>query len=98
MAEFKKNPRWTKEKIEELHKRLGLKCSQIYKWKWDMLRKNKMGNDQVEENSNEKNQFANEGSDESGSNLCEESENFSEDIMSDQDNADMNGLADNQLH
>ena len=34
------NPQWSKKKILQLHERLGLKQSQIYKWNWDMLRKN----------------------------------------------------------
>ena len=39
MSEFQKNPHWSKRKIQQLHERLGLKPSQIYKWNWDMLRK-----------------------------------------------------------
>jgi len=39
LSEFKKSPLWGKSKIVELHQRLGLKESQIYKWNWDMLRK-----------------------------------------------------------
>ena len=39
MAEFQKNPIWNKQKIIELHERLGLKQSQIYKWNWDMHKK-----------------------------------------------------------
>ena len=36
MAEFKKEPNWTRCKIQKLHERLGLNMSQIYKWNWDM--------------------------------------------------------------
>lgn len=40
MAEFEKNPVWQRSKINELQAKLGLKPSQIYKWNWDMSRKN----------------------------------------------------------
>jgi len=30
---------WSKEKISELSEKIGLKQSQIYKWNWDMIRK-----------------------------------------------------------
>ena len=37
--EFQKNANWDKAKIIALEEQLGLKQSQIYKWKWDMQHK-----------------------------------------------------------
>lgn len=87
--EFKKNPIWSQQKIQELHQRLGLKCSQIYKWNWDMRRKIPDDNCQIYDTQNEypKIYFANE--DESGSNLNEQSQNCSLSDMSDQHDAEM---------
>lgn len=45
MAEFQKNPVWQKAKIIELQNLLGLKQSQIYKWNWDMSRKQQSDQD-----------------------------------------------------
>lgn len=36
-----KNEMWTKGKMEQLAVELNLSTSQVYKWCWDMVRKNK---------------------------------------------------------
>lgn len=43
MHEFLKDPNWSKETIIRLSKIIGLKPNQIYKWKWDQLKKIKDG-------------------------------------------------------
>lgn len=74
MAEFQKDPHWSRGKIQQLHERLGLKQSQIYKWNWDMLRKT--SSDQMK-NGNEVNPYENDGS-ESGSNLSDNDDSKSD--------------------
>jgi len=41
VKEFAKNPFWTKSQIVHLSQSMGLKENQIYKWNWDMQRKQK---------------------------------------------------------
>ena len=37
--EYQKNPNWTREFTKNLAKQLGLRESQVYKWHWDMRKK-----------------------------------------------------------
>jgi hypothetical protein len=39
---YDKTPNWEKPTIRKLAKELGLKESQIYKWNWDMRKKNNL--------------------------------------------------------
>ena len=81
MTEFQKNPHWSKRKIQQLHERLGLKCSQIYKWNWDMLRKSMETDTQLIEIGGDlhRNPYsAAAPAEESGSNLSAHSENESD--------------------
>lgn len=39
IQEFKFNPEWTKEKVNELSEKTGLSESQVYKWNWDQRKK-----------------------------------------------------------
>jgi hypothetical protein len=43
LAEFKKNPNWEKEQLRLLSEKVNLSMAQIYKWNWDMRRKNVKG-------------------------------------------------------
>ena len=36
------NPSWDKEDIKKIARKVGLKESQIYKWNWDMRKKNNL--------------------------------------------------------
>jgi hypothetical protein len=37
--EYKKNPEWTAQQIDELAEILGLESSKIYKWHWDQKKR-----------------------------------------------------------
>jgi hypothetical protein len=48
IVEFKINPEWTKEKVEDLSERTGLSESQVYKWNWDQRKKFVMDFDNID--------------------------------------------------
>ena len=37
--EYKKNPDWSRDYIKKLSDNLGLSECQVYKWRWDQLKK-----------------------------------------------------------
>jgi hypothetical protein len=37
--EYEKNPNWTKEFMNQLAEKVGLRESQVYKWHWDQRKK-----------------------------------------------------------
>jgi len=39
---YDKNSSWDKNSVKKISKELGLKESQIYKWNWDMRKKNNL--------------------------------------------------------
>lgn len=39
VAEYERNPRWSRKKMLQLAQQTGLKVTQVYKWSWDQKKK-----------------------------------------------------------